>query len=60
VQDRFAKDLNVPWHMVSMSQYARWEASNFTAGPATFKLGKNIHEEIERLSELSSGSALRK
>jgi hypothetical protein len=59
VQDRDAKDLDVPWHAVSMYQQGRWEASDFKADPAAFKLENIPEEERERLSELSCGNALR-
>jgi hypothetical protein len=60
VQDRVAQDLDVPWHKVDMFHYAHWKASGFKADPVAYKLENIPGEERGRLSELSSGSALRK
>jgi hypothetical protein len=60
VQDRVARDLDVPWHTVDISHYRRWRELGFKAHPEDFKLENISEEERERLMELACGSALRK
>ncbi|KAF7505226.1 hypothetical protein GJ744_001155 [Endocarpon pusillum] len=60
VQDRVARDLNVPYHKVQIAQYRQWKEAGFKADPEEFKLVNISEEERERLLELSTGSAFRK
>lgn len=60
VQDRVARDLDVPWHKIDISHYGQWKELGFKVDPDEFKLENIPEQERERLSELSSGSALRK
>jgi hypothetical protein len=60
MQDRVARDLDVPWHKVDISPYHRWKELGFKADPEDFKLENISEEEKERLQKLARGSALRK
>ncbi|ERF74564.1 hypothetical protein EPUS_00694 [Endocarpon pusillum Z07020] len=60
VQDRVARDLNLPFHKVQILQYRQWKEAGFKADPEEFKLVNISEEERERLVELSTGSAFRK
>jgi hypothetical protein len=60
VQDRVARDLDIPWHKVDISHYRRWKELGFKADPEDFKLENISEAERGRLQELACGSALRK
>ncbi|OJD38773.1 nardilysin isoform 2 [Diplodia corticola] len=58
-EDRVSKDLGVPFHEVGLEEFEEWERRGFQKAKAGEYM-KYSNEQMERVSNLASGSALRK